>query len=737
MENEISATQAQAREYAIRARPVASLKCIRMRYEMTQEFPLAQEEIAKRLDTYLEVEFSFRDTSRPARALADLAPAEQGFLLDWVRRVASAHVEVAYQFALKAPQALTQMEPRLIEAWALQAMDSYDKAGLRPALGVIADLDRFLRIGQHRAAGAILEEEMGVLLHFVQGLAGRRLRVAEGEVAYTDSETIFLPAVLSLFPTPRENFRLYKAMAAHLWAQTCFGTFGIDPSAAFAPYPDPARALRLFHRLETIRLDAVLQRELPGLYRDMLGLRLALNQAGPLFPWSDHVVEALLRPTATAADSLELLRRLYPEPVPEPVCYQGELRPEAVAILKSRRLPREKAQLRTILRRIQDEQGGAPPAERLPGFTAKRREEDPNPFAISLSLADQPLVLPPEVKNLLTSIVQDLGTIPPDYLVPAGPGEYDPRLLQPLNLDPEQVWQGSYHEEGAFLYREWDFRRRHYRKNWCVVRERQVTPVWDDFVSRSRAKHGYLLKQLRRAFEAMAEEDRILRRQSHGDAVDFDAFVEAWVDGYRGLEMSNQVFTRLRRQDRRVAVILMVDISGSTKGWINEAERESLILLSTALEALGDSYAIYGFSGLTRKRCEIFRVKAFEDPADAGMFARIGGLRPQDYTRMGAAVRHLSDKLRRTEARTKLLMSLSDGKPEDYDGYYLGQYGIEDTRQALLEARQIGIHPFCITIDDQARDYLPHMYGPANYALVSDVSQLPRQVAEIYRKLTG
>lgn len=703
---------------------------------MSQEFPITQEEIAQRLDVYLEVEFSFRDTSRPAQALAALAPTEQGFLLDWVRRVASAHVEVAYQFALKAPQALSRMEPRLIEAWALQAMDSYDKAGLRPALGVIADSDRFMRIGQHPTAGAILEEEMGVLLHFVQGLAGRRLRVAEGEVAFTDSETIFLPAMISLFPSPRENFRLYKAMAAHLWAQTCFGTFSLDPARDLGPYPDPERALRLFHRLETIRLDACLQRELPGLYRDMLGLRLALGQAESFQPWGEPVA-VLLRPGATVADSLELLARLYPGPVPEPLCYQGELRPEAVAILKSKRLPREKAQLRTILRRIQDEQGGALPSERLPVFTARRREEDPNPFAVSITLADQPLVLPPEVNNLLASIVQDLGTIPPDYLVPAGPGEYDLRPFDPAALDPEQVWQGSYHEEGAFLYREWDFRRRHYRKNWCVVRERQVTPVWDDFVSRTRAKHSYLLKQLRRTFEAMAEEDRLLRRQSHGDAVDFDAFVEAWVDGYRGLEMSNQLFTRLRRQDRRVAVILMVDISGSTKGWINEAEREALILLSLALEALGDSYAIYGFSGMTRKRCEIFRVKAFEDPADAGMFARIGGLRPQDYTRMGAAVRHLTDKLQRTEARTKLLMSLSDGKPEDYDGYYLGQYGVEDTRQALLEARQLGIHPFCITIDDQARDYLPHMYGPANYALVSDVSQLPRQVAEIYRKLTS
>jgi nitric oxide reductase NorD protein len=82
------------------------------------------------------------------------------------------------------------------------------------------------------------------------------------------------------------------------------------------------------------------------------------------------------------------------------------------------------------------------------------------------------------------------------------------------------------------------------------------------------------------------------------------------------------------------------------------------------------------------------------------------------------------------------LITLSDGKPDDYDGYR-GDYGIEDTRQALFEARRLGIHPFCITIDQQARDYLPHMYGAANYTLIDDVRKLPFRVGEVYRRLTG
>jgi nitric oxide reductase NorD protein len=181
--------------------------------------------------------------------------------------------------------------------------------------------------------------------------------------------------------------------------------------------------------------------------------------------------------------------------------------------------------------------------------------------------------------------------------------------------------------------------------------------------------------------------------------------------------------------------MFLVDMSGSTKGCINDAEREALVLLCEALEVLGDRYAIYGFSGITRKRCELYRVKRFDEPYGDIVRARIAGITPQDYTRMGVTIRHLTHLLGQVEARTKLLITLSDGKPDDYDGYR-GEYGIEDTRQALIEAKRLNIHPFCITIDKEARDYLPHMYGPVNYTLVDDVWKLPVRVSEIYRKLT-
>jgi nitric oxide reductase NorD protein len=192
-----------------------------------------------------------------------------------------------------------------------------------------------------------------------------------------------------------------------------------------------------------------------------------------------------------------------------------------------------------------------------------------------------------------------------------------------------------------------------------------------------------------------------------------------------------------QRIERNIAAMFMVDMSGSTKGWINACEREALVLLCEALEALGDRYAIYGFSGWTRKRCDIYRIKTFGEPYGEAVRARIAGVEPRDYTRMGVAIRHLTRILNEVEAKTRILFTLSDGKPDDFSDGYRGDYGIEDTRQALLEARQSGIHPFCVTIDEEARDYLPHMYGPASWVLIDDAGQLPLKTADVYRRLTS
>ncbi len=699
---------------------------------------LAAEQIEKLLDTCLETEFTFIQVDSLAASIAALTHDEQDFLLGWTRRIATTNIQIAYHFALRATSLLARLDRHLIEAWALHAMDTYDQAGLSPAMRVIREVESFARLSHARASGVVFEDISGILLNFVHGLSGRRLKLQQGDAPYTDSETLFLPAVVAQMERADDNFKLCKAMIAMLWAQTRFGSFRVDLPRELSAYPDSERALKLFHALETLRLETCLARELPGLYREMQQLKATQGEALPP-AWNDHARE-LGHPDATVADSLRLLACAYSGPLPQPAPYQGELRPEAIAACMAARVEREKILLRVKLgklaqelRKPQENEAGNEPVK----FELHEKgQNEAGLAALELTLDGNPLAPPEDVRQLLTSIQLDWGEIPPDYLVAAGPGEFDPRLFEEKTADPDKVWQGTYHEEGASFYPEWDYGRQHYRKNWCVMREKDVPPVHDGFREATLEKYSGLVKHLRKTFEAMRDENRLLKRQEQGDNVDIDALVEALADARDGSEMSDRLFMRMHRSERNIAVMFMVDMSGSTRGWINDAEREALVLLCEALETLGDRYAIYGFSGMTRKRCELYRIKRFDEPYNENVRARISGIRPQDYTRMGFAIRHLSSVLNEVEARTKLLITLSDGKPDDYHDNYRTQYGIEDTRKALQEAQRSGIHPFCITIDEKARDYLPHLYGAVNYTVVDEVGKLPFKVADIYRRLT-
>jgi nitric oxide reductase NorD protein len=154
------------------------------------------------------------------------------------------------------------------------------------------------------------------------------------------------------------------------------------------------------------------------------------------------------------------------------------------------------------------------------------------------------------------------------------------------------------------------------------------------------------------------------------------------------------------------------------------------------MEVLNDRYAIYGFSGMRRLRCEVFPVKRMDERYNRTVRQRISAIGPREYTRMAPAIRHMTSLFAQVEAKIRLLIVLSDGKPEDYDDYK-GDYAIEDTRHALLEAKAKGVHPFCITIDRQAHEYMAHMYGEVNYIFIDKVKQLPARMSEIYRTLTS
>jgi nitric oxide reductase NorD protein len=698
--------------------------------------PLDAWALHQRLDALVHpVLTTRRSVAAASRALSDLDRASQERFLASLDLISRTSAEMAYNFCLFAPPALRMLGEAQWDPWVARLMDTYDQGGVLPVINAMHGVGEYAARLARSDAAVGLEELAGVLERFLLGLSGRPLKVAAGEQTYTDTESVFLPPVIGTFGDQVDNHRLYKATVVHLWAQTWFGTWRRGLSDLVRRFPDAGRALRLFHALETLRLDACVARELPGIWRDMLRLRDLDRGRSASGAWQE-AARRLRERDATVEDSRALLGELYDRvQVPPPACYQGELMPERAEQIIAQRIPREqKALARALARLAADVRAEQPEAvqEDLPQrLSAVRREQESGAVRVEIRLDGQALNPPPDVQQLLVSVLQDLGEIPPDYLVPAGDGAYR-RGPEDSSKDAPPECRPS----DAYLYPEWDQGRQRYRKDWCVLRERDVHPRWDDFASDTLSKHGGLLKHLRRTFEALRGEDKVLRRQPHGDDVDIDALVEAYADRRVGLEGTASPFLKRQRVERDIAVMFLVDMSGSTKGWINDIERESLILLCEALESLGDRYAIFGFSGFTHTRCEVFPIKRIDERYSDQVRARVSGIVPQDYTRMGVAIRHLSRLLGQVEARTRLLVTLSDGRPDDQDGYR-GTYGIEDTRRALLEARYQGIHPFCITIDDEAMEYLPHMYGPASFTVVSDVRKLPYKVSDIYRRITA
>jgi nitric oxide reductase NorD protein len=685
-------------------------------------------ELEEKLDDILCAALSSRRSAAAiAAGIAPLARSQQEFVLAWAQVAAQDVAELGYQFTAQAPQALALFGEAGTEKWLLNALEAYDKQGLYPACAALKDVAGFKRRTDAAGEGVALVEVKRVLELFLRGLAGRTLQLEPAEDTWTDTETIFLPQRIAAYAAREQNFRLYKAIAVHHWAQARYGSFNADLALVRASYAVPERALAWLNLLEAIRLESQMGRGFPGLSALLASLRAQLP------PGLSAAHARLSRADSAVGDSIALVRECYPLVLPDAFPYMGSLHPELAAQVRGERIARERRALYTglaQLRQVAQAERPEPGAD----VAALDVESSFDTLEFELQIDGEGIAPPEHVARLMRSIIQDFGEIPQEYLLASGPGAYS---AQSLPGEEAAGTPGETHALGGLLYDEWDFRRRDYRKDWCVLFESDVLQGDPGYVAAVRARYAGQIAQLRRRFEALRGEDRRARRQHEGEDIDFDAVVEAYADRKSGIEASERLFVQRQRIERNIAVMFMVDMSGSTKGWINACEREALVLLCEALEALGDRYAIYGFSGWTRKRCDIYRIKTFGEPYGEAVRERIAGVEPRDYTRMGVAIRHLTGILNEVDAKTRILFTLSDGKPDDFSDGYRGAYGIEDTRQALIEARRSGIHPFCVTIDEEARDYLPHMYGPASWVLIDDAGQLPLKTADVYRRLTS
>jgi nitric oxide reductase NorD protein len=234
-----------------------------------------------------------------------------------------------------------------------------------------------------------------------------------------------------------------------------------------------------------------------------------------------------------------------------------------------------------------------------------------------------------------------------------------------------------------------------------------------------------------------------LHGQRDGDELDLDAWVRqrSAAGGAVRHDDSPAVWHRRERGERHLATLLLADLSLSTEAHVDNDQRvidvvrDALYVFGEALTATGDAFQMLGFSSVRRQHVRLQHLKGFDEPWNDTVRARLAALKPGYYTRMGAALRAATQRLAKRPERQRLLLLLTDGKPNDLD-IYEGRYGLEDTREAVREARAAGLLPFAVTIDEQAADYLPQLFGAQGFALVRRPRELTGRLAQVYAQLT-
>jgi nitric oxide reductase NorD protein len=333
-------------------------------------------------------------------------------------------------------------------------------------------------------------------------------------------------------------------------------------------------------------------------------------------------------------------------------------------------------------------------------------------------------------------------------------------------------------EPDTFTYPEWDFRANEYKPNWCMVHEKIMADGETNFFRETLAENSGLVAQIKRQFELVIPEMyRKQKRLEDGEEYDLDSVLEALIDLKIGVSPEEKLYWRRNKNERSVAVAFLLDLSASTAEAIDEAkkpsdewgapddpveymvwlrsrrseglrrtykrivdvEKEGITLLVNSLETLGDMYGIYGFSGYGRENVEFYTIKDIEENFSDMVPRRIDRIAPLHATRMGPAIRHTAAKLDEAEARSKFLFLISDGRPQDRGYSREGvekEYAVHDTRQSLIEARNMGITPFCLTVDKAGHDYMKTMMEDFSYEVLPDISLLPKRLPQLYRNLT-
>ncbi len=715
-----------------------------------------------------------------------------------VRGLAARRPEAALAALRRLPRLYEEASAAQVTRWFAvgEELTADNAAAARAYFGLESRTS--LRVLRAASTAATLEETQGVWRKLVQMLAGGRVQVrgmegfslrppleetpASGEVA--------LPERVELLASHEENCRLYRVLAAQLAGRREFGTYARDDVAGAVRDPDAPELLEdMFLLAEGVRVHHRLAAAYPGVAADVRwAAPRVLARAASAAPPRALVVDALLAvawsdaPRATwpawlPADAADAVLRLVVPLAAPSATVEDSLRVARalVGALGAPRRTRRQAEAEML---ALDDLGildpGAYADEEAPVGdepvivlrTPGGDQDLPEGLRLQLSApgdeppgVGRPLSLE-ELRRLLAAgaeITQATGEgeegegLPITELIgkiPAAQLEALKKLLGRLEQRPRRSVRPERDDapDGpCFLYDEWDHTIADYRSRWCRLYELPVAGDSGEWFGRALLDYAALVPEVRRQFQRLRPEMyRVVRGLEDGEDFDLNAVIDARSERRARRAPSTKLYRSRVREARDVATLFLLDMSASTDEPVEPGRRiidvtkEALVLMTEALDELGDAYAIYGFSGQGRANVEFYPVKAFNEGLGPAVKGRFGGLEPKRSTRMGTALRHAITKLATVSARSKHLILLSDGFPQDMDygdDRRSHAYGIRDTAVALREAEAAGITPFCITVDKGGHDYLRQMCDAGRYMVIDDVRALPRELPKIYTRL--
>lgn len=576
--------------------------------------------------------------------------------------------------------------------------------GGNPALGLRSTVGT-----EHQGKRSLLER-----------IAGTNDRV---ELAWADDKCLFLPEQIDLFPDKGLNRKLYFWLLAL--------------SAEYVPELSDAKMDWLRTNQEATQRCLTAMPGLAQVYQELVAAYIPLRGSMGMMPAAQAVTEKAIRealehpgqPLSATVNSLEGIMPVHlwshPTPPSMPAVRRKDDDDETDAEATLHNQKESKKQRRYRAKQAeQDERKNGPlmifRAESIftwDNFVKVNRHDDDDELG-DLRAADDmdELAIARDTKKRSSRLKLDLD-------LPAN--AYDDTPLGPGVLLPE-----------------WNYKTQQLVADHCCVQPMLPKNSHPTELPERLQRSAH---RLRRQFQALAPQRNRRFGQIDGMDLDLDRVVRFFTEVKSGkAESTGNFYLDTPRNERSLACLLLADVSLSTEAWVGKGQqassvidvvKDSLMLFAEALQASGDAFGLYGFSSLKRKQVRYLTLKGFDESYNEVTRGRIAALSPGFYTRMGAAIRQSTEILLKQPAHKRLLLLVTDGKPNDLD-HYEGRYGVEDTRQAVLEARKAGLVPFCVTIDREAGEYLPHLFGTHHYVVVPDATRLPKVLTRLYSTLS-